>query len=230
VVRNGWQYYDEYRYGINSYMRPGALLRTLENYLGAPVMARVMRTWFQRYKFHHPTSIDFRNLVWDVSGRDTRWFFDEFVFGTNALNYRVGSVENRAIGVDAGSFLENGQRSTITEREADRIERERKRKKTPAEYRITVKLVREGEAEFPVDMKMTLENGEIVQERWDGRDRWVKYEYTRGSKAKSVEIDPERKILLDGSFADNSWVAVASPLPFAKWGSNLLFWIQMVLP
>jgi hypothetical protein len=142
----------------------------------------------------------------------------------------VGSVDNHEIGVDLGSFVEKGGRTTVTEKDADRIEKDRKRKKAPDQYRITVKLVREGESVFPVDMKMTLENGEIVRERWDGRDRWVKYEYTRDSKARSVEIDPERKILLDGSLADNSWVAKPDLLPFAKWGSNLVFWIQMVLP
>jgi len=45
-----------------------------------------------------------------------------------------------------------------------------------------------------------------------------------------VEIDPGRKILLDSSFADNSWSAAMYPLPFAKWSSNLVFWMQMVLP
>ena len=59
VVRNGWQYYITFSYGVNSYMRPGVLLRTLENYLARPVMARIMRAWFERYRFHHPTSRDF---------------------------------------------------------------------------------------------------------------------------------------------------------------------------
>src|SRR5262249_35025850 len=137
---------------------------------------------------------------------------------------------NQEIGVDTGSFLENGKRTTVTEKDADRIEEERKKKKTPQQFRITVKLVRDGEASFPVDMKMTLDNGEVVRERWDGRERWVRYDYTRASKAKSVEIDPEHKVLLDASVADNSWVAKPDLLPFAKWGSNLLFWVQMVLP
>ena len=43
-MRNAWEYYDWSSYGINSYMRPGVLLRTMENYLGASVMARIMRT------------------------------------------------------------------------------------------------------------------------------------------------------------------------------------------
>ena len=93
-----------------------------------------------------------------------------------------------------------------------------------------VRLARDGETVFPVDMKMTLASGEVVRQQWDGRERWVRYEYTKTSPVKSVEIDPGGRILLDGSFADNSYVAEPAVAPFAKWSSNLLFWIQMVLP
>ena len=225
VVRNGWQYYSSASYGINSYMRPGALLRTLENYLPPGVMARVMRAWYQRYKFQHPTSRDFARLASEVSGRDLNWFFDQFVFGTNQLNYRVAEVASEKIATSLGSFLENGKRVEITEKDADS-----RKKKGAEQYRITVKLVREGESVFPVEMDMLLENGELVRHHWDGVDRWVKLEFTKASQPHAVEIDPGRKILLDSSFADNSWRASTYPLPFAKWSSNLLFWMQMVLP
>src|SRR5271157_5181407 len=118
VVRNGWQYYSTISYGINSYMRPAALLRTLENHLGAPVMARIMRAWFERYRLHHPTSVDFQKLVNEISGRDMNWFFDQFVFGTNWLNYQVDEVSNDPIGVKLGSYVENGKRITVTESDA----------------------------------------------------------------------------------------------------------------
>jgi hypothetical protein len=230
VVTNGWQYYSSFSYAVNSYMRPGALLKTMENYLGAPVMARVMRAWFERYKFHHPDSVDFEKLVNEVSGRDLTWFFDQFVFGTNWLNYKVDSVESPQVEVKLGSMVENGKRKVVTEADAERIEKARKDKGQKAQYRITIKLKREGEAVFPVDMKMTLENGETVREQWDGKPRWVKYEYLKTSRPKRVEIDPEHKILLDGNIADNSWVADPSPVAFPKWTSKLLFWMQMVLP
>jgi hypothetical protein len=201
LVRNGWEYYDDESYHVSVYARPAVLLRTMENHLGAPVMARIMRAWFQRYRFHHPSTLDFEKLVNEVSGRDMGWFFDEFVFGTNWLNYRVDGVECQR---------EGGRR--------------------PERYHITVKLTREGEAVFPVEMKMTLDNGEIVRGGWNGRDRWVKLEYTETSPVKSVEIDPERKILLDGDFTDNSYVTRVPVMPFAKWASNLLCWLQLALP
>ena len=225
VVRNGWQYYSTFSYGVNSYMRPGALLRTMENYLGAPVMARIMRTWFDRYRFHHPTSRDFQKLVNEVSGRDMNWFFDQFVWGTNWLNYKVEDVSSEKIEPKLGSYLVNGKRATVTQAEVDQ-----NKDKRPAEYKLTVKLKREGECVFPIDVKLTYDNGRTEWRSWEGVDRWVKWEWTGKTKLRRVEIDPLHRILLDGSFADDSWVADTDPLPFAKWGSNLLFWLQMVLP
>jgi hypothetical protein len=230
VVRNAWDYYDSSSYAINSYMRPGTLLKTMENYLGRPVMARIMRTWFERYRFHHPTSTDFEKLVNEVSGKDMSWYFDQFVFGTKRLDYRVASVECNEVPVSRGVFIENGKRITISADDAKRIASEREKKKQPDEYKTVVKLVREGEAVFPVDVKMTFDNGEVVRRQWDGRDRWIKYEFTKAAKVKRVEIDPGYKVLLDTSFTNNSWVADTASLPFTKWFSNLLFWAQMVLP
>jgi Peptidase family M1 domain len=230
VVRNSWQYYDSESYGINSYMRPATLLRTMENYLGAPLMARIMRTWFERFRYRHPTSRDFEKVVDEVSGKDMSWFFDQFVFGTNALDYRVDSVENKKEPVRRGLYLENGKRVAVTDEDVKRIEKERGKKKDEAQYRIVVNLKRQGEAVFPVEMKMTLEDGEVVRREWDGRERWMRYEFMKRSKASRVEIDPDHKVLLDVNFANNSWVEDAPTLPFAKWFSNLLFWCQMVAP
>jgi len=230
VVRNGWQYYDTFQYGLNSYVRPGTLLRTLENYLGAPAMARIMRAWFERYRFHHPTSVDFEKLVNEMAGRDMTWFFDQFVFGTDWLNYKVGSVACDPFEVKLGSYAAGGKRIVIDQKAADRIAKERRKRGERQLYRIVVKLVRDGESVFPVEMRMTLDDGETVNEKWDGRERWRRYEYTKASPVKSVEIDPERKILLDGSFADNSYVTQPAALPFVKWFANLLCWFQMVLP
>jgi hypothetical protein len=126
--------------------------------------------------------------------------------------------------------MENGKRVTVTDDDAERIQKERDKKKEPDQFRTVVKLVRDGEAVFPVEVMMVLENGKVIERRWDGRDRWVKYEFVEPSKIARVEIDPAHKILLDASFANNSWVAKPASRPFFKWFSNMLFWSQMGLP
>jgi hypothetical protein len=81
ILRNAWDYADMMSYGINSYPKTGVFLLTLEKLMGEDTMARVMRTYQQRFRFHHPDSNDFLKVVNEVSGRDytslfgstTRW-------------------------------------------------------------------------------------------------------------------------------------------------------------
>ncbi|PYV22070.1 MAG: hypothetical protein DMG24_17870, partial [Acidobacteria bacterium] len=66
LVRNGWQYLNGPSYGLNSYTRVGLTLRTLESYLGEDVMARVMRTYHQGWRYRHPDTRDFIAVVNEV--------------------------------------------------------------------------------------------------------------------------------------------------------------------
>ena len=61
-----------------------------------------------------------------------------------------------------------------------------------------------GEARFPVDVLVTFENGEQARERWDGQARWQSYFYEKPTRAVSVQVDPERVLLLDMNYTNNS--------------------------
>ena len=56
----------------NSYARTALTLRTLEGILGRDAMLRVMRTWFQRRRYTHPTASDFfkQLVITKVSGHE----------------------------------------------------------------------------------------------------------------------------------------------------------------
>ena len=78
-------------------------------------------------------------------------------------------------------------------------------------------------------MRITFKNGEVINEKWDGVYRWVKYEYVRKSEVKQVEVDPGHKLALDVNFTNNTWTAEPDLSVVVKWSSTLLFWIQNVL-
>ena len=63
---------------------------------------------------------------------------------------------------------------------------------------------RYGEAIFPVDVLVTFANGERVIEHWDGKDRWKLYTYDRPAPALSAQVDPNRVLLLDINYTNNS--------------------------
>ena len=70
---------------------------TLEGYLGEQTMARVMRTYHERWRFRHPRSEDFFALVNEVTGQDWSWFFDQVVRGTDILDYEIGSATSEPV-------------------------------------------------------------------------------------------------------------------------------------
>ena len=96
-----------------------------------------------------------------------------------------------------------------------------------APYRTVVVVRRFGEATFPVDIVTTFRNGERVTERWDGLDRRAIYTYERPSQALSVQVDPQRVLLLDVSYTNNS--ATLDPRAdeaSLKWSLKWLAWLQ----
>ncbi len=95
IYRLGWKYFDYTTYRVGSYCKPEMVLRTLENYLGSELMAKVMRTYYQRFRFRHPTTYDFINVVNEVSGKDMNWFFDQLVFDTGVIDYQVSSITTK---------------------------------------------------------------------------------------------------------------------------------------
>jgi hypothetical protein len=94
-------------------------------------------------------------------------------------------------------------------------------------HRTTVIVRRYGEAIFPVDVLVTFANGERVRERWEGKDRWNAYVYDRGARAVSAEVDPNRVLLLDINWTNNSQtLAPKGPRAATKWSAKWMVWLQ----
>jgi len=79
------------------------------------------------------------------------------------------------------------------------------------------------------------DGGQPVVEHWDGRDRWVRYQYDRPETLVSAEIDPDHGIWLDRNFFNNSYVEQGDARATHKfrnlwvfcseWLSQLLAWL-----
>ena len=82
------------------YQKGAWTLLALEEYLGQEVFDEIMQTYFDRYKFNHPTSEDFIAVAEEVSGEGLDWFFDAWLRGTEHINYAVTGIarsEGRAV-------------------------------------------------------------------------------------------------------------------------------------
>jgi hypothetical protein len=72
-----------------------------------------------------------------------------------------------------------------------------------------------------------LENGQELRWRWDGREPWRLFEADTPVRALTAEVDPERILLLDANYTNNSWTL--SPRREAaarRWSLTWLIWLQ----
>jgi hypothetical protein len=97
-------------------------------------------------------------------------------------------------------------------------------------FRTSVVVRRHGEAIFPVDVQVTFANGEKVTEHWSGRDRWKAFTYDRPSRASSAAVDPDRVLLLDVDYTNNSKsIASLGRSAATKWSLKWMIWLQDAL-
>ncbi|MFQ5603715.1 MAG: M1 family metallopeptidase [bacterium] len=220
-----WQY-GPGAYGLNSYGKPGMMLRTLENYLGWETFQKIMSTYYKRWKFRHPKPQDFFAIVNEVSGQDMTWFFEQTYNSSDVFDYAVGSVKSTPVRAPKGYAVGEDGLTFVK----DHLQNESNDVDSTKQFSSTVFVRRWGEAVFPVEVKVTFGDGETVMEQWDGKNRWARFDYVRGAKVSQVEVDPDHKLTLDVNFSNNSWIREPQAQKAAiKWASKWLIWLQNLM-
>ncbi|MFC2157544.1 M1 family aminopeptidase, partial [Acidobacteriota bacterium] len=213
IMTKSWDFYSSGSYGANVYSKAALTLLTLEGYLGEDVMADVMKTFYQHWKFKHPKSQDFFDVAEEVSGQDLDWFFDQFFKSPDRLDYSVGALRSLETGGPQGVF-----KGKLVDTDTQTSDEDKS-------YLSEVVIRRNGELYFPQDILIVFEDGEEIRETWDGKSRWTRFEYTRPSKLKRVQIDPGNKVLLDINLMNNTKIVKPDKTPLLRQalGATTLF-------
>jgi len=204
ITRKGWQYASEHSYVGIVYDKTPTVLLTLESIIGEDTLGQAMRTYFMRYRFTHPGGEDFLKTIEEVSGKDLRWYFDQTIYGTQVLDDEV---------VNISSIPMNWYKENPGEKKGE-------------EFTSAVWIHNKGEFILPVDIEIKFDNGEKVRERWNGRDRWIKYSYQKMAKIESVEVDPDHKIAFDRNNFNNSRTAKPNGAAASKLANYWIFLAQ----
>ncbi|MFQ6116577.1 MAG: M1 family metallopeptidase, partial [bacterium] len=190
MARESYTYVDRASLRANAYSKPALMLSTLENYLGEETFGKIMNTYSLRWRYKHPKPQDFIDVVNEVTGKDMNWFFDEFLYSSNVLDYAVGKISSRPKMKKRGFFDKDGEKVFFSGKENEEKEKE-------TIYETEVLIQRLGEARIPVEILITFANGDSVRKEWDGQYRWVKYTFEKPTQLKSVQVDPDHKLVLD---------------------------------
>jgi hypothetical protein len=196
-----------------SYHKAALMLHTLERMHTWEVMQRVLSIFFARSKFGHPRPEEFFAILDQVTGKDHAWFREQVYQSSNTFDYSIDRLDSEPI--EARGIMESPDGLKFQETRVD------------GQFRTTVVVRRLEAGQFPVDVLVTFSNGEQAREQWDGRGRWGVFTFDRPFKAVSAQIDPERVLLLDVNYTNNSRVLEpATEAAATKWTLRWMVWLQ----
>lgn len=204
-----------------SYSKTAVWLATLERYLGWETLQRILSTFFERWKFAHPKPEDFFAVANEVSGRDLTWYFDQVHGSAVHFDYAVDSVKSSP--AEAAGFVdpEDGHAVLVPSGTQDEDSG------ATELYRSEVVVRRHGLGVFPLELLLVFEDGSEKRFDWDGKEPWKVFTEERASKLEYAALDPERVLLLDTDYSNNSRL-MKSQATFAarKWASKWMVWMQ----
>lgn len=100
LSRNAWDYGSHDVYAENVYTRAKLVLYAIEKEAGKDTMGRVLKSYFQRWKFKHPSTADFQQVLEEKTGRSWKEFFNQFVYNGNMVDYEVAGIKVDKAGPD----------------------------------------------------------------------------------------------------------------------------------
>jgi hypothetical protein len=201
------------------------MLHTLERMHTWEVMQRVLSIFFARFKFAHPRPEDFFAILDEVTGKDHTWFVEQVYRGSDRFDYAVESLVSEPIAARGLMEAADGNESAASPKALAFRET-----KTEGQFRTTVVVRRLEAGQFPVDVLVTFSNGEQAREKWEGRGRWTVFTFDRPFKAVSAQVDPERVLLLDTNYTNNTRTSEpATERAATKWTLRWVVWFQDLL-
>jgi len=176
VVQPSWEL-NRGNYGVNTYSKPTLILLTLEKYLGEALMDRIMKAYLEKWKFQHPRTQDFIDIVNEMAPQNLDWFFQQALYDSCTLDYSVKSIsleENRTIESENKWFTNQ------------------------------VIVTREGEFIIPTEIQLVFTNRDTLFKKWNGKDSILVLKFPGPSPLVSAWVDPEQKLWLDLNWTNNS--------------------------
>ncbi|KQY51771.1 hypothetical protein [Lysobacter sp. Root494] len=194
-------------------------LHDVEMRIGTPAMDNAFRSWRRGVRAGYPDTSQTRWLLAEGSG-----YPDEFERAFAIMDSGI-AVDDRIIGFSSdrilprpGYVLRNGTRIELTETEQADARK--------LEYRTVVVTQREGVA-VPQLLTVTFADGSRRSAQWNDTRTLAHFEWTTPVRAISVQLDPQRHVVLDRNKFDDGRTLAADTRPVRRWTSELAAMVQL---
>ncbi len=220
----GW-HFRHGSYAQIVYGKAAVGLRTLEGIVGEECMQKIMKAYFQRWKFKHPCRRDFEAVAIEVAEREqgqemgvvVQEFLQQLIYSTEECDYAVYDIINKPVLAPVG-FFDNTEDCVNTP--ADDWEEG---------FESKVIVFRNGEFVVPQEVRVTFSDAKQIIEHWDGKARSMEWVYPGQRQIVSVEIDPDFKIALDRNILNNSLTQRPEQTGIFRYFVSVLTWLQSTM-
>ena len=202
--QNSWARFSQDSFST-VYFRTAIMLRDLEARWGSALMTQAMRTYYQRWKFRHPSTADFQAVLSEVSNdaEHVARVFAQNVYAPAEVNARV--MDDRVTAM-----------TSVQQR-------------APAGFE-TVVTVRHLGVSLPQTLQIRFQDGSSQSQSWQAVDgaSWRRLQFFSSSQAVSAELDPAQLYFLDQSLIDNTRTLKPSTRASARWSLELATTLEMI--
>jgi len=204
--------------GSLSYSKTALWLRTLENWLGWETLQTILSTFFERWKFGHPTAEDFFAVANEVTEADISGFLAS-VMTSEAFDYGIESVAS--FPAQNTGWVKDGEELVFVDAEEATAEG------ADEFFRSEVVVRRYGGGIFPVDVLFVFEDGHERRRKVQGLGRWQLFTEEYSARLDYAVVDPDGVLALDILPGNNSREVEPQPdLPAWKWAARWTVWFE----
>jgi hypothetical protein len=216
VAARAWEYRRRWIYYLASYAKTAVVLRTVEGLIGPEAMARGLRSYVDRHAFHHPSGRDLVAALSDAAEQDLGPFFEQAIWNDAVPDWAVTSVSQRSPPTAGGFSWDDDEWRAVEGAEANEA--------ADADiWQVDVELARLGDFVGPVEVELTWAGGASERRTWEGKERWVRWDFEGPHRLAQVVVDPDGVWALEIRRADNYWRDEPAPADHPLW------WVREVL-
>lgn len=189
ILRNSWSYHGERSYGRNSYERPATVIHQIRRLAGEEKFWRAFRMYAERWRWDRPTTEDFLDAMRSTGIPGFEDFVRKTFYGTAFVDFQVLRATSEIQDPFTG-FDDAGKETSLPKKSSGK-------KNDAGPFQTVVVVGRDGDLVLPVDIRLTFENGVTWSTTWDGEEKWIRLKTVYDSKLARVDVDPDRKVVLD---------------------------------
>ncbi len=179
-------------YGSLVYGRTAALVETMRRVYGDVAVGRALGRYARLYRFQHPGPEQLLAVFEGVLGVRAAAMLRTALFDEGWVDFAVEQVRAPESTRAAGIFDADGKREKVASG-----------KSNSGGYDNGFLVRRRGTLVLPVDLALTMADGSVRTEHWDGEDEAKRFAWHDVVALRGVTVDPDQRVLVDQNRQNN---------------------------